>query len=110
MNEQEISAAVARALAMLQTTVGRLVTGRDSEGSEGESIRGRLTPELVFAVVEEALLASGLPVQTAREVAGVIQLILDVPPRPPPGMSQQDALRRLVRIHLTDILGDPRPR
>jgi transcriptional regulator with XRE-family HTH domain len=70
-----------------------------------EAERTATPSELVFGVVEEAFLLTGIPTQIAREVAGVIQLILALPPRAPPGMSQQDALRRLVRIHLTDVLG-----
>lgn len=75
---------------------------------EGERAAIATPSDLIFAAVEEALLAAGLQDQTAQAIAGVIQLILDAHPRAPRGMSQQEAVRRLVRIHLSDVLPPPK--
>ena len=71
---------------------------------EGVRIVSTTPSELVFAAIEEAFLLLGITPLAAQAAAGVIQLIVDAHPRSPPGMSQQEAVRRLVRIQLIDIL------
>lgn len=71
---------------------------------EGVRVVSVTPSELLFAAVEEAFLLFGLAPRSAQAVAGEIQLIVDAHPRSPPGMSQQEAVRRLVRIQLLDIL------
>lgn len=81
-----------------------LFYGKGPRARSAERHANATASELIFSAVEEAFLESGTDPLTARGIAGVIQLIVDAHPRAPPGMSQQEAVRRLVRIHLADIL------
>ncbi len=58
---------------------------------------------LVFAAIEETLLATGISESAAAEIAGVVELALENL-RVPHGMTRQAALRRIIGWEVPEIL------
>jgi transcriptional regulator with XRE-family HTH domain len=58
---------------------------------------------LVFAAIEETLLATGVSEPAAAEIAGVVELALENL-RVPHGMTPQAALRRIIGWEVPEIL------
>jgi hypothetical protein len=83
----------------------------DGKGPKEREKAIMATPsELIFAAVEEAFLLAKIAPDVSQSIAGVIQLVLDAHPSAPRGMSQQEAVRRLVRLQLADILPPEGPK
>ena len=65
---------------------------------------------LIFVAVEEAFRLTGFPPATAAKIAAEIQAAIDAPLRVPPGMTDADVVRRVVRWELEAILRIERPK
>lgn len=63
--------------------------------------------DLIFAAVEEAFLQLALKPEEAKEIASVVQLAVATG-RPHPGMSAVEAIRRVIRWEVPEILGRQR--
>lgn len=59
---------------------------------------------LIFSAVEEAFRLAGFPDATASKIAAEIQAAIDAPLRVPPGMTDADVVKRVVRWELEEIL------
>lgn len=65
---------------------------------------------LIFAAVDEAFRLAGYPHDIAAKIAAEIQVAIDAPLRVPPGMTDQEVVRRLVRWELPQILASAHPK
>lgn len=65
---------------------------------------------LIYAALEEAFRLAEYPPQTAAEIAGVMQAAIDGPWRVPPGQTDSEVVRRVVRNELGETLRTGRKR
>lgn len=65
---------------------------------------------LIFAAVDEAFRLAGYAPAIAAKIAAEIQAAIDAPLRVPPGMTDADVVKRVVRWELAEVLQAARPK
>lgn len=106
-------AEIARALDVDPSELDPRYTKRSASTPAEDKLAARsvdVWDRLIFAAVDEAFRIAGYPPETAARIAAELLVAIDAPLRVPPGMTDQEVVRRLVRWELPAILGVERPK
>jgi transcriptional regulator with XRE-family HTH domain len=107
-----VLAEIARALGVEPGEIDPKFNPRPKLSPAEDKLAGRSADDwdrLIYAAVEEAFRLAGYRAPTAAKIAAEIQAAIDAPLRVPPGMTDADVVRRVVRWELEEVLrSEPR--